>query len=103
MLNELTVKPAPPELPWQLELGRVLVDKKPSLLALCRSGDDGRIAAWVLALPDGAAVLLPTTRDDEQAARPVHTTVRNIRRRWARLFEADLVQVCGPEALHLAG
>ena len=48
--------------PWQLSLGRIHVDEKPTLVGLYRDGADGeegRLVAWVLALPDGAAVILP--------------------------------------------
>lgn len=103
MLEERTLTP---ELPWQLSLGLVFVEEKPTLFALYQRGDSGstgRVSAWVLALPDGAAVLLPT---DEGALagppRPILTTLPNVRRRWARLMEAELVQVAGREALHTA-
>jgi hypothetical protein len=108
---ERIATPAPPEIPWQLGLGIVLVNEKPSLFALYHPGegdsptDDspGHVAAWVIALPDGAAVLLPTGGLTGQPVSPVLTTLRSVRRRWARLMEAELVQVAGREALHLAG
>jgi hypothetical protein len=106
VLDERIATHAPPEIPWQLGLGMVLVDEKPSLLALYHRGDSdtpGQVAAWVVALPDGTAVLLPTTGSAGQPANPVLTTLRNVRRRWARLLEAELVQVAGREALHLTG
>jgi hypothetical protein len=90
------------ELPWQLRLGRVHVDSKPTLVGLYRdaSGDEqGRLVAWVIALPEGAAVVLPVDGPDK---RPILTTLRGVRRRWARQLGATLVQVAGREALHLA-
>jgi hypothetical protein len=92
-----------PELPWQLRLGRIHVDSKPTLVGLYRdaSGTErGRLVAWVVALPGGDAVVLPVDGPDK---RPVLTTLRGVRRRWARLLGATLVQVAGREALHLAG
>lgn len=111
MLDERIASPTPPEIPWQLGLGIVLVDEKPSLFALYHLGEGdspirdspGHIAAWVIALPDGAAVLLPTAGGPGRPVSPVLTTLRNVRRRWARLMEAELVQVAGREAAHLAG
>jgi hypothetical protein len=52
---------------------------------------------WVVALPDGDAVVLPA------AGRPIFTTLVAVRRRWAPLMNAELVQVAGRDALHTAG
>ncbi len=90
------------EVPWQLLLGRIHVDEKPTLVGLYRAAtgtEPGRLIAWVIALPDGDAVLMPLDGPDR---RPILTTLRGVRRRWARLLGADLVQVAGREALHLA-
>ena len=90
------------DLPWQLHLGRVHVAEKPTLIGLYRDahGDEpGRLVAWVIALPDGGAVLLPVDGPDK---RPILTTLRGVRRRWARALGAKLVRVTGREALHLA-
>ena len=106
VLDERTATPAPPEFPWQLGLGMVLVNEKPSLFALYhRGGYDSvdQIAAWVIALPDGAAVLVPVGEGGDRSASPILTTLRSVRRRWVRLLGAELVQVTGREALHLAG
>ncbi|MEV7229463.1 MULTISPECIES: hypothetical protein [Polymorphospora] len=103
MINERVTAGDVAELPWQLSLGLVLVDEKPSLYALYDRGgmdDPGRVAAWVVALPDGAAVLLPT--EDGPQARPILTTLHQVRRRWSRLLQAELVQVAGRRAQHLA-
>ena len=93
---------APPDAdhPRHLDLPLVLVEEKPTLLALYeRDESGGRIAAWVIALPDGAAVLL-SARDAH--ASPLRTTLANIRSRWAPLLDAELVQVIGRDAVHLA-
>ncbi len=91
------------DLPWQLSLGLVFVDEKPTLFALYRrrseGGAAGSVVAWVVALPDGAAVLLPADGHD---IHPMFTTLVNVRNRWARLMRAELVQVAGRDALHMA-
>jgi hypothetical protein len=90
------------DLPWQLDLGQVHVDEKPTLVGLYRDGDGdepGRLVAWVVALPEGGAVLLPVDGPDR---RPILTTLRGVRRRWARALGAKLVRVTGREALNLA-
>jgi hypothetical protein len=89
----------PIDLPWQLNLGLVLVDAKPGLFGLYRRGDDmrpGEVVAWVVALPDGNAVVLP------DRAQPIFTSLLEVRRRWAPLMGAELVQVAGRDALHTA-
>lgn len=118
VLNEQITAPNLSELPWQLSLGLVLVDEKPTLFALYSRTEPessspespgyaaigpaatGHVTAWVVALPDGAAVLLPTTGGAQ--ARPILTTMHQIRRRWSRLMDAELVQVAGRQALHTA-
>jgi hypothetical protein len=104
VLNDRHTAADLPELPWQLSLGLVLVDEKPTLFALYHRGEhgaSGHVAAWVVALPDDAAVILPIDGTGSPA-RPVMTTLQNVRRRWCRLLEAELVQVAGRQALHLA-
>jgi hypothetical protein len=89
----------PIDLPWQLNLGLVLVDAKPGVFGLYRRGDDlspGEVVAWVVALPDGNAVVLP------DRGHPVFTSLAEVRRRWAPLMGAELVQVAGRDALHTA-
>jgi hypothetical protein len=88
------------DLPWQLNLGLVLVDAKPGLFGLYRRAEGaapGAVVAWVVALPDGDAVVLPTD------APAIYTTLPDVRRRWAPLMRAELVQVAGRDALHTAG
>lgn len=81
------------------------------MLALYRDGgNDGRdagggaagggaVVAWAVALPDGAAVVVPLDAGDN---RPILTTVRGLRRRWAPLLRATLVRVSGREVLNRA-
>ena len=95
-------EPAAGDLPWQLHLGRVHVEEKPTLVRLYRDAtadEPGQLVAWVVALPEGGAVLLPVDGPDR---RSVLTTLRGIRRRWSRALGAKLVRVTGREALHLA-
>ena len=90
------------QLPWQLHLGKVHVEEKPTLVGLYRDAtadEPGRLVAWVVALPEGGAVLLPVGGPDN---RPILTTLRGVRRRWARALGAKLVRVTGREALNLA-
>jgi hypothetical protein len=86
---------------WPSQLGLLLVEDEPEVFALYRPGDDevASVVAWVLALPDGGAILVPI---DEPGGRPIVTTLENVRRRWAPLMEAELVQVAGRQALRLA-
>lgn len=101
MLDEQTLVPELPELPWQLRLGLVFVDEKPTIFALYRRDDvgtGGRVVAWLMVLPGDHAVLIPV---DETPSRPIVTTLQNIQRRWLRVLEAELVQVVGPQAQHL--
>ena len=101
MLDE-RIAPEVPELPWQLSLGLVFVEEKPCLYALYRRGESGtagRVVAWLVALPDGGAFLLPV---DGAGARPITTTMANVRRRWVNVLEAELVQVVGRQPVHLA-
>jgi len=101
VLDEQTLVPELPELPWQLRLGLVFVDEKPTLFALYRRGKDGaggRVVAWLMVLPGDHAVLIPV---DETPSRPIVTTLRSVHRRWLRLFESELVQVVGPQAQHM--
>jgi hypothetical protein len=81
--------------------GLLLVDEEPATLALYRRDDDGtgRVVAWVVAMPNGDALRMPA---DQPGGRPVYTTLANIRRRWADLMDAELVQVAGRQALSLA-
>jgi hypothetical protein len=101
VLDERTLVPDLSELPWQLRLGLVFVDEKPSVYALYRPADDeaeGRVVAWLFALPGDNAVLLPV---GDRSSRPILTTLHNVRRRWLRLLESELVQVVGPQAQHM--
>ena len=101
MLDEQTLVPNLPELPWQLRLSLVFVDEKPTLFALYRRGEDGadgRVVAWLMVLPGDHAVLIPV---DESPSRPIVTTLRSVRRRWLRVLESELVQVVGPQAQHV--
>jgi len=88
---------------WQTELHVVQVDQKPSLLALYRTnaagGATGEVVAWAVALPDGAAVVVPLDPADK---RPILTTLRGVRRRWAPMLDAILVKVTGRETLNPA-
>ncbi len=78
---------------------------RPALLALYRHHDansphgTGQVVAWVFALPDGAAILLPV---GDQAGDPIRTTVRSAGRRWARLWDAELIALDDRDGLHLA-
>lgn len=101
MLDERALAPSPAELPWQLDTGLVFVDEKPSVFALYRRGDRetaGRVVGWLMVLPGGDAVLIPTEGPSD---RPILTTLHNVRRRWLRLLEVELVQVVGQQT-HLA-
>src|SRR5687768_7166446 len=101
VLDERTLAPDLAKLPWQLRLGLVYVDEKPSVYALYRPADDeaeGRVVAWLFALPGDNAVLLPV---GGRSPRPIMTTLDNVRRRWLRLLESELVQVIGPQAPHM--
>ena len=82
--------------PWETRLSVVHVAEKPSLLALYRSGE---VVAWTVALPDGSAVVVPLDPHDK---RPILTTLRGVRRRWAPMLHATLVQVSGRETLRPA-
>lgn len=101
MLDEQTLVPDLPELPWQLRLGLVFVDEKPTLFGLYRRDDGdagGRVVAWLMVLPGDHAVLIPV---EETPSRPIVTTLQNVQRRWLRLLESELVQVVGPQAQHM--
>ncbi|MFC0533648.1 hypothetical protein [Phytohabitans kaempferiae] len=101
MLDEKTTVPDVPELPWQLRLGLVYVDEKPTVFALYRrdeSGTGGHVVAWLMALPGDEAVLIPI---GETPSRPIVTTLELVQRRWLRLLESELVQVMGPQAQHM--
>lgn len=88
------------ELPWHEQLGLVHVEEKPILLALYRDGTAeepvGQVVAWAVAMPDGSAVVVPLDPADN---RPILTTLRGVRRRWAPLLDATLVKVAGRETL----
>jgi hypothetical protein len=86
---------------WPSQLGLLLVDEEPGALALYRRDDEGtgRVVAWVLALPNGDALLVFA---DEPGGRPIVTTLASVRRRWADLMDAELVRVAGRKALGLA-
>ncbi|GAA4680866.1 hypothetical protein [Phytohabitans rumicis] len=102
MLDEQTLAAELPDLPWQLRLGLVFVDEKPTVFALYRraTGETaGKVTAWLIALPGDNAVLLPV--DGDASTRPILTTLHNVRRRWLRLYESELVQVVGPQAQHM--
>lgn len=62
----------------------------PIVLAL-HHPEDG-VLAWVFALPDGSAYLVPS---DGERSGWVHTNLKSIMRRWAPLRDADLVLVAG--------
>ncbi|BCB85043.1 hypothetical protein [Phytohabitans suffuscus] len=101
MLDEQTLVPELPELPWQLRLGLVFVDEKPLLFAFYRrdeEGSGGRVVAWLMVLPGDHVVLIPV---DGTPSRPIVTTLVSVRRRWLRLFESELVQVVGPQTQHM--
>jgi hypothetical protein len=100
-LDEQMLVPELPELPWQLRLGLVFVDEKPTLFALYRRGEGGtggRVVAGENHQPGDHAVLIPV---DETPSRPIVTTLRSVQRRWLRLLESELVQVVGPQAQHM--
>lgn len=102
MLDEQTLVPEFAELPWQLRLGLVFVDEKPTVFALYRRAcgeAGGKVTAWLIALPGDNAVLLPV--DGNASTRPILTTLRSVRRRWLRVYESELVQVVGPQAQHM--
>jgi hypothetical protein len=86
---------------WTSQLGLLLVEDEPDVLALYRPNDEeaAKVVAWVLVLPDGGAILVPV---DEPGGRPIVTTLDNVRRRWTRLMDAELVQVAGRRSLRLA-
>lgn len=101
MLDERTLFSDLPELPWQLRLGLVYVDERPTIFALYRRDTDGaggRVVAWLMVLPGDHAVLVPV---GETPSRPIVTTLRSVQRRWLRLLESELVQVVGPQAQHM--
>ena len=83
------------------QIGLLLVDDEPVVLALYRRGDGGagEVVAWVVLLPHGDAILLPT---DDPHGHSIRTTLDNVRRRWVDLMDAELVQVAGRRALNLA-
>jgi len=83
------------------QLGLLLVEDEPAVLALYRRDDDhsGDVVAWVFVLPGGEAILLPT---EDSRGRSVRTTLENVRHRWADLMDAELVQVAGRRTLNLA-
>lgn len=58
-----------------------------------------RVVAWVLALPNGDAVLVPLAT---AATAPIVTTMDNVCARWARLLDAELAPVPPRYSLHLA-
>jgi hypothetical protein len=99
VLHESTAAAATTGVPPQL--GLLLIDEEPTTLALYRRDDNGagQVVAWVLVLPNGDALLVFA---DQPAARPVVTTLSSVRRRWADLMDAELVQVAGRRALRLA-
>jgi hypothetical protein len=99
MLDERTAGTAGVDSPY--DMGLLLVDEEPTVLALYHRDDDGagQVVAWVLALPGGDALLMPI---GSPGGRPVLTTLGNVRRRWAALMEAELVQVAGRRSLRLA-
>jgi hypothetical protein len=102
VLDEQTLVPELPELPWQLRLGLVFVDEKPTVFALYRRANGetgGKVTAWLIALPGDNAVLLPV--DGDASTRPILTTLHSVRRRWLRVYESELVQVVGPQAQHM--
>jgi hypothetical protein len=99
MLDERTTGAAGVGSPY--DMGLLLVDEEPTVLALYRRDDDGtgEVVAWVFALPSGDALMVPIATP---GGRPLLTTLANIRRRWAALMEAELVQVAGRRSLRLA-
>ena len=77
---------------------------RPSLFALYRSAVDathgtGTVIAWVVALTDGTAVLLPV---GDPVGDPIRTTIHSARRRWAPLWDAELIAVDDAGDVHLA-
>ncbi|HEU4421280.1 MAG TPA: hypothetical protein VFR67_01935 [Pilimelia sp.] len=97
MLDERTAGVAD----WPNQLGLLLVDDEPAVLALYRrdEGDTGEVVAWVVVLPHGDVILLPT---DDPDGHSIRTTLSSVRRRWTNLMDAELVQVAGRPALKLA-
>ncbi len=51
--------------------------------------EDG-VMAWVFALPDGQAFIVPSRRDGTTV---IHTSLDLVQRRWARVKDAQLVLV----------
>lgn len=83
-------------------MSMILVEEKPSLLALYKRGpadSPGSVVSWVLVLPDGSAIVLPA---DGRAGPSIRTTLADVRRRWVRAFRAELVEVAGREVVRRA-
>src|SRR4029453_15913541 len=99
MLDERTTGAAGVGSPY--DIGLPPGGEATSVLALYRRDDDGSgdVVAWVFALPNGDALLVPIAIS---GGRPLLTTLANVRRRWAALMEAELVQVAGRRSLRLA-
>jgi hypothetical protein len=75
--------------------------QEPRLLALYRKAEppESAVAAWVVALPDGGAVILSDAGDGPA---PIVTTMDNVRRRWTKLMDAELVRVARRPPVRLA-
>lgn len=107
VLDERTPAADAPMICWPADLGLVLVDAEPTLFALYqRDSDDdggepvsGAVIAWVMVPSEAEALLVFVDRPDE---RPVLTTLASVRRRWAPLLDAELVEVAGPRTLRRA-
>lgn len=100
MFHELTAAPELTELPRRRD--SATSDEQPALMMLSRHGSGagdsaGQVVAWVMALPNGDAVLLSL---EQAGTAPFLTTMDNVRRRWTALLDAELAPVTPRHSRH---